>query len=87
MNTYFSDISGSAFTTSKMAAILVSYWRDSDNETKSHVNPEKVDPDALAHLQQLKSGKTMSLTVLNSAPEVAVKVREIARHVISRLLM
>ncbi|XP_045551853.1 pre-mRNA-processing factor 17 [Salmo salar] len=56
-----------------MAAILVSYWRDSDNETKSHVNPEKVDPDALAHLQQLKSGKTMSLTVLNSAPEVAVK--------------
>eukprot|EP00063_Salmo_salar_P068407 XP_014043242.1 PREDICTED: pre-mRNA-processing factor 17-like [Salmo salar] len=56
-----------------MAATLVSYWRDSDNETKSHVNPEKVDPDALAHLQQLKSGKTMSLTVLNSAPEVAVK--------------
>uniref|UniRef100_A0A674A7J5 Pre-mRNA-processing factor 17 n=1 Tax=Salmo trutta TaxID=8032 RepID=A0A674A7J5_SALTR len=57
----------------KMAATLVSYWCDSDNETKSHVNPEKVDPDALAHLQPLKSGKTMSLTVLNSAPEVAVK--------------
>ncbi|XP_029588814.1 LOW QUALITY PROTEIN: pre-mRNA-processing factor 17-like [Salmo trutta] len=56
-----------------MAATLVSYWCDSDNETKSHVNPEKVDPDALAHLQPLKSGKTMSLTVLNSAPEVAVK--------------
>uniref|UniRef100_A0A8C8HRK0 Pre-mRNA-processing factor 17 n=1 Tax=Oncorhynchus tshawytscha TaxID=74940 RepID=A0A8C8HRK0_ONCTS len=59
--------------TSKMAATLVSYWNDSDNETKSHVNPEKVDPDALAHLQPLKSGKTMSLSVLNSAPEVAVK--------------
>uniref|UniRef100_A0A8C7M698 Pre-mRNA-processing factor 17 n=1 Tax=Oncorhynchus mykiss TaxID=8022 RepID=A0A8C7M698_ONCMY len=56
-----------------MAATFVSYWSDSDNETKSHVNPEKVDPDALAHLQPLKSGKTMSLSVLNSAPEVAVK--------------
>ncbi|XP_064864568.1 pre-mRNA-processing factor 17-like [Oncorhynchus nerka] len=56
-----------------MAATLGSYLSDSDNETKSHVNPEKVDPDALAHLQPLKSGKTMSLSVLNSAPEVAVK--------------
>uniref|UniRef100_A0A8C7HAN7 Cell division cycle 40 n=1 Tax=Oncorhynchus kisutch TaxID=8019 RepID=A0A8C7HAN7_ONCKI len=43
----------------------------------NHVNPEKVDPDALAHLQPLKSGKTRSLSVLNSAPEVALKVREI----------
>nr|XP_029486747.1 pre-mRNA-processing factor 17-like [Oncorhynchus nerka] len=56
-----------------MAATLGSYLSDSDNETKSHVNPEKVDPDALAHLQPLKSGKTMSLSVLNSAHEVAVK--------------
>ncbi|XP_029503035.1 pre-mRNA-processing factor 17-like [Oncorhynchus nerka] len=54
---------------------LVSYGTDSDsdNETKSNASPEKVDPDALAHLQPLKSGKTMSLALLNSAPEVAVK--------------
>ncbi|CAB1340061.1 unnamed protein product [Coregonus sp. 'balchen'] len=54
---------------------LVSYGTDSDsdNETKSNVSPEKVDPDAIAHLQPLKSGQTMSLALLNSAPEVAVK--------------
>uniref|UniRef100_A0A8C7IH54 Cell division cycle 40 homolog (S. cerevisiae) n=1 Tax=Oncorhynchus kisutch TaxID=8019 RepID=A0A8C7IH54_ONCKI len=54
---------------------LVSYGTDSDsdNETKSNASPEKVDPDALAHLQPLKSGQTMSLALLNSAPEVAVK--------------
>lgn len=65
-------------TTSKMAALvgsLVAYGSDSDseNEPESHTNTEKVDPDALAHLQPLKSGKATSL-VLNSAPEVAVKV-------------
>uniref|UniRef100_A0AAZ3RUG5 Cell division cycle 40 homolog (S. cerevisiae) n=1 Tax=Oncorhynchus tshawytscha TaxID=74940 RepID=A0AAZ3RUG5_ONCTS len=54
---------------------LVSYGTDSDsdNETKSNASPEKVDPDALAHLQPLTSGQTMSLALLNSAPEVAVK--------------
>ncbi|XP_021456398.1 pre-mRNA-processing factor 17 [Oncorhynchus mykiss] len=54
---------------------LVSYGTDSDsdNETKSNASPEKIDPDALAHLQPLKSGQTMSLALLNSAPEVAVK--------------
>jgi hypothetical protein len=61
---------------------LVSYGTDSDsdNETKSNASPENVDPDALAHLQPLKSGKTMSLALLNSAPEVAVKVSELARQ-------
>uniref|UniRef100_A0A4W5LNG9 Pre-mRNA-processing factor 17 n=1 Tax=Hucho hucho TaxID=62062 RepID=A0A4W5LNG9_9TELE len=54
---------------------LVSYGTDSDsdNETQSNASPEKVDPDALAHLQPLKSGPTMYLALLNSAPEVAVK--------------
>uniref|UniRef100_A0A6Q2ZD88 Pre-mRNA-processing factor 17 n=1 Tax=Esox lucius TaxID=8010 RepID=A0A6Q2ZD88_ESOLU len=54
---------------------LVSYGSDSDsdNETQSNRSPEKIDPDALAHLQPLKSGQTLSLALLNSAPEVAVK--------------
>lgn len=58
---------------------LVSYDTnsDSDNETDSTPEPEKVDPDSLSHLQPLKSGKT-SLVVLNSAPEVAVKVKTLA---------
>ncbi|XP_059367999.1 pre-mRNA-processing factor 17 [Carassius carassius] len=57
------------------AAYLVSYGSDSDseNESKSGTSPEKVDPDALAHLQPLKSGSVTSIAVLNSAPEVAVK--------------
>lgn len=58
---------------------LVSYGSDSDseNEAESTVTPEKVEAaslDATAHLRPLKSGPTMSLAVLNSAPEVAVKV-------------
>ncbi len=69
-------------TTSKMSAAiasLVSYGSDSDseNESESNTSTEKVDlvdPDATAHLKPLKGGHTMSLAVLNSAPEVAVKV-------------
>ncbi|XP_066533201.1 pre-mRNA-processing factor 17 [Hoplias malabaricus] len=61
-----------------MAAVLgslVAYGSDSDseNESESKISSEKVDPDAVAHLQPLKSGRTASLAVLNSAPEVAVK--------------
>ncbi|KAK3506595.1 hypothetical protein QTP70_010592 [Hemibagrus guttatus] len=61
-----------------MAALvgsLVAYGSDSDseNDPKSNTeNTEEVDPDAVAHLQPLESGKSTSL-VLNSAPEVAVK--------------
>uniref|UniRef100_A0A667ZK44 Cell division cycle 40 homolog (S. cerevisiae) n=1 Tax=Myripristis murdjan TaxID=586833 RepID=A0A667ZK44_9TELE len=56
-------------------ASLASYGSDSDseNESESNTSPEKVDPDATAHLKPLQSGPTMSLAVLNSAPEVAVK--------------
>ncbi len=69
-------------TTSKMSAAiasLVSYGSDSDseNESESNTSAEKVDPmspDATAHLKPLQGGHTMSLAVLNSAPEVAVKV-------------
>lgn len=55
---------------------LVSYRSDSDseNESESITGTEKVDPDALAHLKPLQPGQTMSLALLNSAPEVAVKV-------------
>lgn len=58
---------------------LVSYGSDSDSENESGSNTavEKVDPvspDAIVHLKPLQSGPTMSLAVLNSAPEVAVKV-------------
>lgn len=58
---------------------LVSYGSDSDseNEPESNTGAEKVElvtPDATAHLKPLQSGKTMTLAVLNSAPEVAVKV-------------
>ncbi|KTG38262.1 hypothetical protein cypCar_00044170 [Cyprinus carpio] len=58
-----------------VAASLVSYGSDSDseNESKSGTSPQKVDPDALAHLQPLKPGSVTSIAVLNSAPEVAVK--------------
>lgn len=60
-------------------ASLVSYGSDSDseNESESNTNAEKaepVDPDATAHLKPLQSGQATSLAVLNSAPEVAVKV-------------
>lgn len=60
-------------------ASLVSYGSDSDNENESdsETGVEKVDPvnpDAVAHLKPLHSGPTMALAVLNSAPEVAVKV-------------
>lgn len=59
---------------------LVSYDSnsDSDNETESTPAPQKIDPDAFAHMQPLKSRKTTSLVVLNSAPEVAVKVNYLA---------
>ncbi|XP_051951618.1 pre-mRNA-processing factor 17-like [Xyrauchen texanus] len=54
---------------------LVSYGSDSDseNESESATSPQKVDPDALAHLQPLKSTSLMTVAVLDSAPEVAVK--------------
>ncbi|XP_047243216.1 pre-mRNA-processing factor 17 [Girardinichthys multiradiatus] len=57
---------------------LASYGSDSDseNESESSTSTEKVDPadsDATAHLKPLQRGHTMSLAVLNSAPEVAVK--------------
>ncbi|KAF4099957.1 hypothetical protein G5714_020083 [Onychostoma macrolepis] len=57
------------------AASLVSYGSDSDseNESESGTSPQKVDPDALAHLQPLKSGSITTIAVLNAAPEVAVK--------------
>ncbi|KAG5846500.1 hypothetical protein ANANG_G00115630 [Anguilla anguilla] len=56
-------------------ASLVSYGTDSDsdNDAETNIKPEKTDPDAIAHLLPLSSGKKTSLTVLNSAPEVAVK--------------
>ncbi|KAK7134087.1 hypothetical protein R3I94_015820 [Phoxinus phoxinus] len=54
---------------------LVSYGSDSDseNESESRITPEKVEPDSIAHLQPLKSDSIMTLSLLNSAPEVAVK--------------
>lgn len=60
-------------------ASLVQYGSDSDseNESESNTGVKKVDavsPDATAHLKPLQSGPTMSLALLNSAPEVAVKV-------------
>lgn len=59
-------------------ASLASYGSDSDsdNESGSNTSVEKVDhgdPDATAHLKPLQSGPSMTLAVLNSAPEVAVK--------------
>uniref|UniRef100_A0A8C1NQP7 Cell division cycle 40 homolog (S. cerevisiae) n=1 Tax=Cyprinus carpio TaxID=7962 RepID=A0A8C1NQP7_CYPCA len=62
----------------KMAAVassLVSYGSDSDseNESESGNGAQKVDPDAVAHLQPLKSSTITALAALNSAPEVAVK--------------
>lgn len=60
-------------------ASLASYGNDSDseNESESSASTEKVDlddSDATAHLKPLQTEPTMSLAVLNSAPEVAVKV-------------
>lgn len=60
-------------------ASLASYGSDSDseNESESITSTEKVasvDSDATAHLKPLPSGHTKSLSVLNLAPEVAVKV-------------
>ncbi|XP_056103146.1 pre-mRNA-processing factor 17 [Rhinichthys klamathensis goyatoka] len=54
---------------------LVSYGSDSDseNESESRISPQKVEPDSIAHLQPLKSDSIMTLALLNSAPEVAVK--------------
>ncbi|XP_028858338.1 pre-mRNA-processing factor 17-like [Denticeps clupeoides] len=54
---------------------LVSYSADSDseNESASNASPERVDPDAVAHLKPLRSCTSTSLALLNSAPEVAVK--------------
>lgn len=57
-------------------ASLVSYGTDSDSDNEAETNT-KTDPDAIAHLLPLSSGKNTSLSVLNSAPEVAVKVRQI----------
>lgn len=70
------------FTTFKMSAAissLVSYGSDSDseNDSESNTSTEKEDqahPDATAHLKPLESGQTMSLALLNAAPEVPVKV-------------
>lgn len=67
------------FTTFKMSAAiasLASYGSDSDpeNESESNTSVEKEDPDATVHLKPLEPGRTMALAVLNSAPEVAVKV-------------
>lgn len=58
---------------------LASYGSDSDseNESESNTSTEQADPmdsDAMVHLKPLQSGSIMSLAVLNSAPEVAVKV-------------
>uniref|UniRef100_A0A3Q2NN29 Pre-mRNA-processing factor 17 n=1 Tax=Fundulus heteroclitus TaxID=8078 RepID=A0A3Q2NN29_FUNHE len=60
---------------SAVIASLASYGSDSDseNESESATSAENVDPDATAHLKPLQSGQTMSLALLNSAPEVAVK--------------
>uniref|UniRef100_A0A8C5CII2 Pre-mRNA-processing factor 17 n=1 Tax=Gadus morhua TaxID=8049 RepID=A0A8C5CII2_GADMO len=54
---------------------LVSYRSDSDseNESDSSSRNDINDPDATAHLKPLPSGPTMTLAVLNAAPEVAVK--------------
>lgn len=70
------------FTTFNMSAAissLVSYGSDSDSENDSESNTstkkeDQTNPDATAHLKPLESGHTMSLALLNSAPEVPVKV-------------
>lgn len=70
------------FTTSKMSAIvdcLVSYGSDSDSENESTSKTDvdivdPMDPDATAHLKPLDTDPTMTVALLNSAPEVAVKV-------------
>ncbi|KAK7907791.1 hypothetical protein WMY93_016403 [Mugilogobius chulae] len=56
-------------------ASLASYGSDSDseNEPESNATNESDDPDATSHLKPLQSANTMSLAILNSAPEVAVK--------------
>lgn len=58
---------------------LLSYGSGSDSDNESEASTDvkgagPVNPDAMAHLKPLESGRTMSLAVLNSAPEVAVKV-------------
>lgn len=77
------SLSASAtLTTSSMSAAvssLVSYGSNSDSEDESEtkIDAKKVDPndpDATAHLKPLQQGHTMSVALLNSAPEVAVKV-------------
>lgn len=57
---------------------LVSYGSDSDseNESESNTTKEKDNSDATAHLKPLQSSQIMTLALLNSAPEVAVKVRQ-----------
>lgn len=70
------------FTTSKMSAAissLASYGSDSDSEHESETiagaeKEDQANQDATVHLRPLESGQTMSLAVLNSAPEVSVKV-------------
>uniref|UniRef100_A0A8C6T496 Pre-mRNA-processing factor 17 n=1 Tax=Neogobius melanostomus TaxID=47308 RepID=A0A8C6T496_9GOBI len=52
---------------------LASYGSDSDSENESESTAETNDPDATAHLKPLQSAQTMALSILNSAPEVAVK--------------
>ena len=55
---------------------LVSYGSDSgsENESESGSGPDIDNPDATAHLKPLTGGPTMTLAVLDAAPEVAVKV-------------
>ncbi|XP_059354092.1 pre-mRNA-processing factor 17-like [Carassius carassius] len=58
-----------------VASSLVSYGSDSDseNESESGNGPQKVDPEAVSHLQPLKPGTITALAAPNPAPEVAVK--------------
>lgn len=66
------------YSTSKMSAAIASlagYGSDSDSDSdgESRTSTENASQDATAHLRPLGSEKTLSLQVLNSAPEVAVK--------------
>ncbi|MBN3274254.1 PRP17 factor, partial [Polyodon spathula] len=56
-------------------ASLASYGSDSgsDSDGESRTSADHASQDATAHLRPLGSEKTLSLQILNSAPEVAVK--------------
>ncbi|KAG7266398.1 hypothetical protein CRUP_004910 [Coryphaenoides rupestris] len=60
---------------SSAIAPLVSYGSDSgsENESETASDHDSTDPDATAHLKPLPAAPTMTLAVLNAAPEVAVK--------------